>query len=207
MKINREKSKCFNKITAITLAGLIAVGGGIKVSKGIVPLALAERNLSVEEQEQAFFEGQRAQEERDYLYLKNISEADLSDYDQEFLDFYHSGTIYVEGKEEPLKVSNLVVISKDTETGIEYHVVSFSDMNHDAFTGADVSDFERDYLLDFMNSNCFYDFYLCCKNNNCIDNNEVHLTDENKDVVLSSLEGYDKTMHDKAPETYYMRRR
>lgn len=206
MIINEEKSKKYNKVAAIALAGLMAIGGGIKISDCFVSKVVAE-TISVEQQEEHLFEGEKTQEERDYWYLKNINEADLSLFNQDFLDFYHNGKIYVEGQDEPFKVSGLAVISKDTENGIEYHVVSYSDMNHDIFTGIDLSNFERDYLLDFMNSNCFYDFYLCCVNNNCIDNNEAHISEENKETILSSLEGYDKTMHDKTPETFYLRKR
>ena len=205
MTLNKEKSKTFKRILAFTIAELISLSPGLKISSKAY--AETKQINTREEQEEAAFEGEKDWEKKQYEYLKNIAEADLSDYDLEFLDFYHNGVIHIEGREDPIKVSELLIISRGQDDDIEYHVVSYKDINHDIFTDADLSDFNRDYLLDFMNSNCFYSFYLSCKENNCIDNNEVHITNENKEIIMESLEGYDKTMHEKAPETYYLKKR
>ena len=80
-------------------------------------------------------------------------------------------------------------------------------MKYDIFNNCDITNFDRDYLMDFMNANCFYNFYLACKKYNCIEENVVHINDENKAVLLEAINTYDKTMNDKTPETNYMKRR
>jgi len=210
MKINREKSISFKHVISIGLVGLILVNPLIKMSPSIinkVKAASTKPLKTVEEQYDALFEGQKGQEQRDYDYFTNVHNADLSEYDEDFLNFYDNGLIVIEGIEEPIKIKQLIIISKDINGTTESHVVSYKNMTYDIFNNCDITEFDRDYLMDFMNSNCFYNFYLACKENNYIKDNVVYINDENREILSTTINTYDKTMHDKAPQTYYMKHR
>ena len=208
MKLNREGSKFFKRIAVLGLAGLITINPSLKISDSMISVALADTSISQSTEERPddkFFEGQIAQEARDYEYSKNVHNANLADYDQGFLDFYHNGLIYIDEKENPIKVGQLLILSKNNDDGIETHVVSYKNVNYDIFSNSDIQGFVRDYLMDFVNANCFYDFYLRCKENGYIKENTVHVNDSNRSQLIEAVNLYNMTMHDKAPETYYLR--
>ncbi len=128
-------------------------------------------------------------------YLRNVNNADLSNYDKGFVDYYRKGTIKILGK---VYKPNSLFIEKYDNKVILYDK---NNIGYDLLTSNTYDKHKIDKFRRFRNSNIFYDLYLEYKNN--IVNNELIIDLKDLDKFISLLSSFDGSIHDKVPETYY----
>ena len=133
-------------------------------------------------------------------YLNYIRNADMSQYDINFVNLYREGKIVIKGKNYNTKD---LYIELGTENGKnKILLIYYKNPNEDILTGEIKKDFKRNDLFLFYNSMCFYQIYSMYKSK--IENNTLIIPDDNMDKIKNIIYIFNGSIHNGTPETEYM---
>ena len=139
------------------------------------------------------FEGQK----RAIEYYTKVSNADLSKYDINFVEFYRNGSIISYGVEYQLSE---IYLMEGNQNGIKkIFLVSSSNPNRNLINNQNIDNFKREEVYLFMNTNLCYDLYQ-----SYVSNNTLNIFEDNSQDIQSLVSKFDKTYHKLVPETFYL---
>ncbi len=194
MIIKREKSLKFISIKHRGKLNLVPIGEGVSLNPRF-ELKYKNAQLDIGRIEFA--------KER-YNYHMKLKDADMSQFDKEFVELFRSGAIVIYGKEWALKHLYLEHGSYNNKTVNIITNLYDTDDFHDLLTDKNMPEFKRDSIMGLFISKFFYDLYVLCKRKDLFKDNKLFITADIKNQVLEMIEKYDgKTQHDKTPETFY----
>lgn len=188
MKIKREDIS--KKIISLSLAGMIALGGGIAISPAF---AKAEDPRILQQIEY---------EKREFQYITNVSNADLSQFDEHFLDIYHNGKIKIQRTDKEYDLDKLYLIEGTQDDVEKHYIVSYEQGDVDILTGNSIKNFNRTFIMKLIDTSFLYDWYSI-QNDISISGNYLFINPDNEEAFNELLETFDNSMHNRVPETYF----
>lgn len=195
MKINREKSKTMVKcVSAILLAGMISMGSNVALAPGFESYCVGN---------DTYLETHFDMQKRNLDYLKSLSEADYSEFDSNFVHLYRNGKISIPKREKEYDISDLYVITGNQNNNDKIFLVSYQEGNIDIITGETIVGFEREGIMLFKNSECFYQFYQACLSTGAFQDGKIDLSKIDNNEILNIMSSFDGSIHEMVPETKY----
>ena len=174
------------RMTALAVAGAIAAGGGIS---------------EIESKEDPLLKSHIDHDRRQIEYYDYLENADLSYYDEDFVNFYREGIIKINNIE--YSVNDLYLefgINGDVEKKL---LIYYKYPNNDIITAESKDGFRRTAVMLFKDTYCFYEIYLLYKD--LILDNYLTIDEYNIDTILTKIKEYDGSIHVEVPETSYGR--
>ena len=152
-------------------------------------------NMSEEE----YIRSQIEHDNVNYQFWKNVQNADMSLYDNDFVNFFRNGSLSINNQQYSFE-DLYIVAGRSNETKkimLVYYKKPVTDLINDY---EDKSFYQEDLML-FKSSICCYHIYRLYKDR--IKNNILEITDDIKNNIIKIINNYDGNEHDLVPETYY----
>ena len=133
-------------------------------------------------------------------FYQYLSEVDMANYDINFVNLYRDGKIIID--DQIYEIKDLFI-----ETGYENNekrilLVSCHNPNYDLLTQTNKADsFEREEILSFRKSLCFYQLYEDNKLN--LENNILKIENAKKLEMTKIIYSFDGEIQKETPETAY----
>ena len=191
MVINRNKSLLFKQIIKKNTFKLYNVGEGVLLSKRFEILV----------EDYIYFKTKLHFNKIGSEYFKNVKNADLSDYDINFVNLYRNGIFSF--YDNDYKMSDLYIINGIKDNHNVNYLISFKNPEYSILTKEIIIGFERKKIISFSLTSCFYEIYLLCKEVGLYSENSIKINDKNIDRVIVLLNKSSLEKHSKVPETIY----
>lgn len=136
-------------------------------------------------------------------YFKNVQDADMSQFDLNFVELYRDGTIEILPRSKKYKVGDLYINVGVQNNQNRIHVESFLEKGIDAFSGEKIENFERTGLMPLKDSTSFFEIYDLCRQHSLYEEKKIIITNDILEDVYEIFSRYDEKRHDRVPETYY----
>ena len=197
MKLNKEKSLEFVSVVRKPKLILNDVGNNVSITR---KFELILKNIKTDKV-RVFIAKQN------FNYFKNVHDADMSQFNTEFVNLYREGTVEIQNNGKNYKIENLY-IKAGIQNGVpRIHLVDVLEASVDIITGEKIENFEKKHFMPFRFSKCFYEIYNLYKEKDLLKDNKLVITNEIAQDIFDILGTFDATRHDKTPETYYYDKR
>ena len=134
-------------------------------------------------------------------YNKYVDSADLSKYEEPFVNFYRKGIIVIKDKE--YKVADLYLENGMSMNEQELFLVYYRNPEIDILTNKVKKDFKRTGVVEFRAAYVFYKLFNTYRDG--IKDNKLIVNDNNIVNVNDIVRSFDGTLHIETPETSYGR--
>ncbi len=136
-------------------------------------------------------------------YFKRLDNADMSLFDDEFVNLYRNGVVEVKDTSMSYEMKLLYICTGVQNKENRIHLISFKDYGTDAITGNKIENFEKKDTFPFRQSTCFYEIYKVCRSHGLIEKNKLIITHDILKDVFAIFATFDGSKHNKVPELYY----
>ena len=194
MILDKEESKRFISYTEKPILELKDVGSNVKIAKDLYAKydAILDLNKRLEISKMKMD------------YIEKVAEADMSMFDNTFVELYRTGQMEIKPTEEIYQIEDLFIEEGKQKGKRIVHLISImNEEDLDIITEDKMEGFEREEFMVFKFSECFYKIYEKCKEKKLVEDNKLIITNDIIEEVESILEKFDNKKHDKVPETYY----